>query len=98
MLDDLVNFSDVVIFDATFKRNLYHLPLAFTVVVDSMGKSKLAKAVLLPVKQETIEEFSWFFQQFKRVSGNATTIRTIFTDGDAAFISAIVSRAVFFFN
>ena len=87
MLWDLQTYADIIVFDTTFKRNVYGLPLAFAVVVDKAGKSKLGFAAVL--RHEKIPEFKWLFNMLRKAIGDRNEVRTIFTDGDACIINAV---------
>ena len=65
------------------------MSLAFVVVVDGSGHSKLAAVGLLDGEPST--EFCWFFKQLKEYLA-PQEISTLFSDSDAAILSAVATE------
>ena len=56
------------------------------VAIDGSGKSKCCMLGLMD--SEKGDEFAWFFQQVKLALGEGNFMKTLFTDGDVAIMSA----------
>jgi hypothetical protein len=77
-------YSDVVIFDPTYKTNDLGLPLACFLGVNSHGNTVVLACSLLG--DETSETFIWVFERFKQVSSYPVMI---FTDDDPSISLAV---------
>lgn len=57
-------FLDLVIVDATYKRNRFNLPLINVIGVNNFGKNIMLAFGLL--SNETLEGYIWFFSELKK--------------------------------
>lgn len=79
-------FGDVLVFDTTYRTNIYNLICAPFVGVNHHWKNILFGCALL--LDETAESFIWLFEVFLKSMGNKAP-KTIFTDQDQAMAKAI---------
>ncbi|GLT45660.1 hypothetical protein SLA2020_194760 [Shorea laevis] len=80
------NFSDVIMFDMTYKTNQFHLPFAPFTGVNHHGQSILFGCALLADEQE--ETFVWFFERWLNCMGGKA-FGAIITDQEPTIINAI---------
>ena len=85
MLQNLQKFGEVCLFDTTYKKKKFNLPLAILAVVDLNGYTRIAGAAMLEC--EKIEAITWVLDFFRQKAGWQP--RVIFTDGDLAFARAL---------
>lgn len=78
-------FSDVVIFDTTYRLNRYGMPFCPFVGVNQFGQTILLGCALL--RAETKPTFKWVLQSWKAAVGRSPL--SVLTDQDAAMKAAI---------
>jgi uncharacterized CHY-type Zn-finger protein len=61
------SYADVFFIDATYCTNRYGVPLVHAVVLDGVGRIRLACAALMT--RETEEDYLWFLNQFVEATG-----------------------------
>ncbi|KAK3429729.1 hypothetical protein EUGRSUZ_E01219, partial [Eucalyptus grandis] len=79
-------FGDVMVFDTTYRTNMYSLICAPFVGVNHHWKNTLFGCAFL--LDETADSFIWLFEVFLKSMGNKAP-KTIFTDQDHAMAKAI---------
>ncbi|XP_074299172.1 protein FAR1-RELATED SEQUENCE 11-like [Silene latifolia] len=84
-------FGDVVVFDTTYKVNIYGMPCAIFVGVNSHGNTVLFGFALL--RNETTDTFKWLMKTFKTVMKKSP--KTIITDQDSCMTEAIATELPF---
>jgi len=77
MLDYSDKFLDLVLVDATYKRNRFNLPLVSLIGVNNYGKNILLAFALLT--DETASSYTWVFQKLKE-AWNQNTVKTFICD------------------
>ena len=78
-------FSDVVVFDNTYRTNRFDLPFGIFTGVNNYGQSVCFAGALM--KSETIEYFVWLFNSFLELV-NYHAPNVLLTDNDSAIGSA----------
>lgn len=61
-------FLDLVIIDATYKRNRFNLPLINVIGINNLGRNIMLAFGL--VSNETTSSYEWFFSHLKKAWGN----------------------------
>ena len=79
-------FPHVLLIDATYKTNNYHMPFLQVVGVTSTGKSFCVASAF--VSNEREETFLWVLDMLKSTLENSMEPRAIITDRDLALINA----------
>ncbi|PNT66616.1 protein FAR1-RELATED SEQUENCE 5-like [Brachypodium distachyon] len=79
-------YGDCVSFDTTYKTNKYNLPFAPFVGITGHGDNCLFACAIL--QNETIETFTWLFEEFLQCMRGKMPL-TIITDQDVAMKQAI---------
>ena len=72
--------GDVLIFDTTFKTNMYDMKLALYSTVSPQGSTVLLAAAYL--MNETTDDFDFCFEEFEKAYGSM--VDALFTDSDCA--------------
>lgn len=83
---DFMCYGDVLIFDSTYKTNVYKKPLVLFVGSNNHRGSILFGAALLV--DETVETYTWLLRSFLDAMNGKMPI-AVLTDGDEAMRSAI---------
>ncbi|XP_010689388.2 protein FAR1-RELATED SEQUENCE 11-like isoform X2 [Beta vulgaris subsp. vulgaris] len=81
-------YGDVVVFDTTYKVNVYDMPCGIFVGVNNHGKTILYGCALL--RNETIETFKWLMKNFVAIMRKPP--KTIITDQDPWMTQAIAQE------
>ena len=68
-------FTDIVIVDATYRRNRFNLPLINVVGVNNFGQNIMLAFGLL--SNETTDSYTWFFSELKRAWNNKKPLNFI---------------------
>lgn len=84
-IQNLQQFSDIVIFDATYKTNPLDLPLATFIGLDNHGKTLVFASCL--ISDETASSFQWIMEKF--ITLCQTTPKTVLNDDDCSIAIAI---------
>jgi len=71
-------FLDIVIVDATYKRNRFNLPLINVIGINNHGQNIMLAFGL--VSNETSEAYNWFFAELKNAWGNKKPSNFIIDD------------------
>ncbi|CAN6446628.1 unnamed protein product [Victoria cruziana] len=79
-------FGDVVLFDTTYKKNKYHMPLALFTGVNHHGQCIIFGCALLV--DEKKESFKWLFEQWLHCMGGQAPV-SFFTDQNLAMTAAV---------
>ncbi|KAL6130824.1 hypothetical protein ACLB2K_069203 [Fragaria x ananassa] len=79
-------YGDVLIFDSTYKTNVYNRPLVLFVGTNNHRGSIVFGAALL--SDETVETYTWLLRKFLD-SMNGKMPKAVITDGDEAMRTAI---------
>ncbi|XP_056691887.1 protein FAR-RED IMPAIRED RESPONSE 1-like [Spinacia oleracea] len=86
MMEDYRIFGDIVVFDTTYRTNMYNLICAPIVGINNHWNNCMFGCAFIGDKK--IESFVWLLQTFKKSMGGKSPI-SIFTDQDAAMNNAI---------
>lgn len=78
-------FGDVFAFDATYKKNKYHLPVVGFSGVNHNNQTIVYDTIL--VTNATEETYVWLLEQFVQAM-NSKKLSTTITDGDIAMRNA----------
>ncbi|KAL2934451.1 Protein FAR1-RELATED SEQUENCE 5 [Bienertia sinuspersici] len=89
MLEDFKAYGDLVIFDTTYRRNIYGLLCAPFVRINYHWKTTMFGCSFNTNEKE--ESFEWLLQTFKRVMCQQEP-KTIFTHQDKAMSNAIEKK------
>ncbi|XP_028060050.1 protein FAR1-RELATED SEQUENCE 5-like [Camellia sinensis] len=83
---DYVKFSDVLIFDSTYRTNAYKKPFGMLAGVTNHFRTTIFACVLLA--NEIIDTYTWVLETFMEAMGNKAPV-SVLTDGDKAMREAI---------
>ena len=90
-LRDYARFGDVLLFDSTYKTNVYNRPLVLFVGVNHHRASVLFGAAVL--SDETAETYVWALKMFKlSMAESGPPPPSVLTDGDEAMHKAMVDE------
>ncbi|XP_015691387.1 protein FAR1-RELATED SEQUENCE 5-like [Oryza brachyantha] len=84
---EYLDFGDAVMFDTTYKTNMYEMPLVMFVGANHNMQSTLFGCALL--RDEKIGSFEWLFETYKRCMGNCPEPRCFLTDQDLVMAVAV---------
>ena len=87
-LQDYSHFSDTLVFDSTYKTNLYNKPLVLFMGANNHRASVLFACAL--IIDETTESYVWLLTAFLSMM-NGITPTSVLTDGDEAIHNAVVT-------